>query len=280
MYRPSGTRILNYGNPVNWDSPLTRGLVSWWLPLPQNSGGLRLMDLCNRFHGTRTASPTWRGGIGPGSYGALNFLTASSQFVNCGASAAMQLTTSPLTLIVRFRPSGDYTTTQTLFACSTNTSGIQWGLEFGRTDNKFTFLNNSGAVHLTSTASVSTDVDTHVVLVRGGSAGAWTFAFYINGQTDATGSTAGNPDATSGTTAIGCYYNSGGAFAPATAVIAEAMLFNRNLTQSEAKLWFDSSRQGHPLTLNYINPLSVFASAGGGGATAFPWHYYQQMMAG
>lgn len=55
---------INYGQPVNWSHPLNRGLLGWWLPLPNWAGGLSLRDLCGVRHGTLTSmEPTdwWTG---------------------------------------------------------------------------------------------------------------------------------------------------------------------------------------------------------------------------
>lgn len=64
-------RYLDLGNPVA-DHPLTRGLVAWWLPLPNNSGGSRLFDIRGTNHGTLTNGPTW-GAVAPDGFGALSY---------------------------------------------------------------------------------------------------------------------------------------------------------------------------------------------------------------
>src|SRR5215471_4571503 len=42
------TRLLDYQQPVNWAAPLNRGLLGWWLVLPQRLGGSRWLDLVGR----------------------------------------------------------------------------------------------------------------------------------------------------------------------------------------------------------------------------------------
>jgi hypothetical protein len=61
--------------PVNWQSPLNKGLVSWWLNLPNSGkrGGSTFRDLCNRNHGTLVNGPTWISSDRPGGCGALSF---------------------------------------------------------------------------------------------------------------------------------------------------------------------------------------------------------------
>lgn len=50
---------IDLANPVNRNHPLNRGLVSWWLPMPNNSGGDTLFDIAGRNHLTRSGSAYW-----------------------------------------------------------------------------------------------------------------------------------------------------------------------------------------------------------------------------
>ncbi len=54
---------VNTYEPVKLSSPLNRGLVSWWLALPQGqwAGGLSVRDLMNRHHMTLQNSSQWSG---------------------------------------------------------------------------------------------------------------------------------------------------------------------------------------------------------------------------
>lgn len=77
------SRTINYGQPINLQSPLNRGLVGWWLALPQRMGGGRLLDLCKPGnHGTLTNGPTWQSASGrPGGFGSL-LLDATNDYVS------------------------------------------------------------------------------------------------------------------------------------------------------------------------------------------------------
>lgn len=46
--------ILDAANPINWQHPLNRGLVGWWMAPPGWSGGSRIHDLTGRANGTLT----------------------------------------------------------------------------------------------------------------------------------------------------------------------------------------------------------------------------------
>lgn len=241
------TGAINWGSPINRSCGLNAGLVGCWIPRPGINGSV-WYDLCGRFNATLQATPSWRPYPAQGAFGCVQF--AAAQYVTCPAVPDLQLTTSPLSLVVRYRPSGDYTSTQGLFACNQNTANANWVLEFGRTDNKFTFLNNSSAIHLTSTATVSADDDTIVILTRGGTTGSWQLNFYINGQPDASGSTASNPESGTGNLSIGAWNNTASAFAPCTGLIAAAMLYNRQLTAGEAMAITTELRSGMPRMFN------------------------------
>ena len=64
--------VIDLGNPVS-DHPLNYGLASWWMGLPNNSGGSTLFDLVQtgRNHGTLTNGPTWV--PGPSGFQGLSF---------------------------------------------------------------------------------------------------------------------------------------------------------------------------------------------------------------
>ena len=83
-----GTRFLNYGNLVNPRAPLNRGLVSWWLALPQRSGGPKLFDIAGRNHGTLTNGPTWSGPFGRlGGFGTVKF-DGTDEYLTAGIPSA------------------------------------------------------------------------------------------------------------------------------------------------------------------------------------------------
>lgn len=57
---------------VNRSCSLNRGLVSWWMALPDQQRGNVFRDLCMRNHGTLTNGPTWGGALGRlGGWGSL-----------------------------------------------------------------------------------------------------------------------------------------------------------------------------------------------------------------
>jgi hypothetical protein len=68
-----------YGDAASRGHPLNRGLVGWWLGLPGQSAGPRLLDVSgNRNPGTLTNGPTWA--AGPNPFGAVT-LDGSDDYV-------------------------------------------------------------------------------------------------------------------------------------------------------------------------------------------------------
>lgn len=57
-----GPRPIDLGNPVA-DHPLNAGLAAWWLPLPNNQGGVTLWDIVRGHNGTLTNGPIWGSGL-------------------------------------------------------------------------------------------------------------------------------------------------------------------------------------------------------------------------
>lgn len=86
-----GTGYVNMQRPVNWDSPLNRGLVSWWVVLPDtNRGAVTWRDIAGTNHGTLTGmdpATDWVGSTRPGGLGSLDF-DGSNDYVTCGTGSA------------------------------------------------------------------------------------------------------------------------------------------------------------------------------------------------
>lgn len=80
---------INYGAPVNRAHPLAADFASWWLPLPNWSGGLTLFDLCGRANGVLTNGAAW--GAGGSGFGAV-VLDGSDDYV-----LTSNLTADPVT---------------------------------------------------------------------------------------------------------------------------------------------------------------------------------------
>ncbi len=162
---------------------LWRGLVGWWLPSVNPRGGNRLFDLSPfRNHGTLTnmTSEDW---VVSGGAGALDF-DGSNDYVSI---PFQQNTTGNLTVsgyaTSRINDSGVYA----IIADSDATGSIlPYQLELFQ--GKWGFIWGSGPYErLQSSTTISTNRWYHVAMTRRGVAGSWSFAFYIDGVLDFSG---------------------------------------------------------------------------------------------
>jgi hypothetical protein len=110
---------------------------------------------------------------------------------------------------------------------------LQWALEFNRTANKFSILANAAAVALTSTTAITQNNWYHVMFTRSGSAGAWTYRFFLNGQLDGQNTTVQNPGSHS-TVAIARYGAFTGGFT-FRGLIDDTRLFGQSLVLADAE---------------------------------------------
>ena len=247
------TGAIHLGQPVNWASPLNRGLVSWWLAIPQGAyfGGARFLDLCGRNHGTLTNAPTWGGAKGrPGGWGSLSFVKASIQYATH---------TRPFSAVDAFSVS--------MWLCPTATPGDfdgLWGL-WDSDNNQFARWNGGGIQWFasnsanTATANITTSAITvnawqHLVFVADGS----DLRCYVNGVAGATAALTGPYiPGTGGTT-----WEIGKARSLPTDITVDDFAYhNRALSAADAvALWNESSRF-RPTTLNRIR-MPLVNSAG------------------
>ena len=66
---------VDWGAPINWAHPLNRGLVSWWLAVPNRMGWKTFTwrDLCRRNNAVLTSGQMWGTSTGrSGSFGSLS----------------------------------------------------------------------------------------------------------------------------------------------------------------------------------------------------------------
>jgi hypothetical protein len=259
-----GPRLIDLGNPVA-DHPLNRGLVAWWLGLPNNSGGSRLFDLTGRYSpGTLTNGPTWA----PGPDAAFRALS----FDGTDDTAAFPLTASfPRTAGTVF-----------LRARSTTASGIRqmfmWRVdgsnEIGLVDFNGTFgLNlacqyNAGGTNKNVGYATSLTTNEWASLAVVWDAGAASvLRLYLNGREVGTAAT--GLGTMSGSNPL--FYHIGGANGSDYFLgqIESTLLWERALSAGEVAALCDQSRRGYPDLLRRYTPRTWYfgAQAGGGGTT-------------
>lgn len=257
---------------VNWANPLNQGLVSWWLALPGRTGGGTWFDLCGRNHGTLTNSPSWVSNSRAGGLGSLQFLRASSQYVDCGSSVS--------TLI---GPSG--TASVWVYPLDTS-SGILWGSNL--TDsNEFSFQVFSGTLYvglyLSSTdyrASVAVSSSTYAANTWQKFDLVWTDGaqskLYRNGILIATAGSNQNSGRFSAAWRICRSTWSGSSYG--NAIIGSHSIYSTAKSQPELWASYLDDLAGNPQTLNRIRrPLAFYDSGGGGGTVKFRRTLYNRL---
>lgn len=230
---------INLGNPVS-SSPLNRGLVGWWLALPQRMGGLRFLDLCQPGnHGTLTNGPTWSSAAGrPGGFGSLSF-DGINDYVTIPAISLTN--THTVSAWVRLDAAGSYP------MILTSAAGP---------DLRFFVANRYPMYGANTVYAVAATLGewNHYLATSNGT----NTALYLNGTSVATSVVDGTTR--SGTINIGRrsdgFYLTGG--------IDDVRLWDRTLSADEARAAYNDSRTGYPQTLNRL-PMRVYGTAGGGG---------------
>lgn len=92
--------ILDAACPINWQHPLNRGLVGWWMAPPGWSGGSRLHELTGRDNGVLTGLSPVTDWIGTPYGPALKFGAGGSRYVQ----TEMDLALGDFTVACVFRP--------------------------------------------------------------------------------------------------------------------------------------------------------------------------------
>ncbi|MBI3295692.1 MAG: LamG domain-containing protein [Deltaproteobacteria bacterium] len=170
--------IKGYRNQILADSP-----IGYWRL--GESSGTTATDLSGSAHdGTYTNTPTLAqtGVLTGDSNTSVSFSAASSQYVDIGTSNDYT-NTGVISLEAWFKTT-DRTVPQFIMGHGNGTS--DYVLSVGYTTKKVQFWTNGGGPSVSSTTDISNDTWYHVVAVRTGSTGDWTFKIYLNGILDAT----------------------------------------------------------------------------------------------
>jgi hypothetical protein len=241
--------------PVNWRHPLNRGLVSWWLALPQWSGGLTWHDLARRNNGVLTNGLTWQ--PRPGGFGSLS-LDGSDDYVDVVDAPGLRLTR--LTLAGWFYPRA-LSGYNSLAAKSTNSWSTGWGLVYNPEVSGVGFFigpySASGGSAWASPGVVATGAWQHLAGTYDGA----TTRFYVNGVETASATFAG-PVSDQGTNFQLGASGSGGL--DANCLADDVRLWGRSLSAAEVAAVYADSRTGYASTLNRVRRRIGAAGPSGG----------------
>src|SRR3990167_5559894 len=244
MFFPTST--INYGNTVNWSHPLNRGLVSWWKVLPQRAGGLRLIDLCGKNHGTLVNGTKWAGMGRLGGYGALNF-DGVNDYVDGGTLGGGSYSAATL-CFWGYRAA----TNKLLFTGFGDTNNNRLGI-LVFTDSKIYWEVENGGASFPSTAFTGTGWHYYCLSWPGGA----TRNGYVDGvsQSVRSGTNISTYDLTGN-------FNIGQEIAnsrESTGQFDDVRIYNRALSAAEVAELFHRSRQFCPGLLNRIPSPRVYS---------------------
>lgn len=259
---------INLGNPVS-NSPLNRGLVSWWMVLPQRMGGT-WFDLLNRYHGTLTNGANWYGGARQGSYGSVNF-DGSNDKVTFTPAISSLFSNSEGSFAIWAKPTGSSPSVGNSYNghCLIGDTSRYTGLlraTIGGLDRIWAY--NWDGNEDKAGATYTADAWNHLVWVHTGG----NLYVYANGV-QAASVASGNTSVMSGNPVMGD--NGGGSLFAGQ--LDDARIWNRGLSDSEIWSLYNDSRTGYQQTLNRL-PMRVYGTAAAASGVFNP--YYYRMLAG
>ena len=255
-------QTLDPTHPINWQHPLNRGLVSWWLAHPTGGTGFGSRgwkDLCKKNDGVLTSyagMPIWP--ITPSKLGALTF-NGSNNYVNCGIAPSMNPGTGNFSVGFSMLHSG--ASTKGIF-CKRTTSDPDngWSIwTISGTTWKFTLDPGDGNKREASLSGIGFNDgvwhDWFISIDRAGL--AW---FYKDGVVLDTVDVSLASASVSNTLPVVL-----GGFSDFSLFIAAQLTnlayWSRALPASEVSALYDQSRQGHIETRQWISTKRFFIPA-------------------
>lgn len=251
------TPVLNYGQLVNWQCPLNRGLLSWWLSLPQGGKGNTFFDIAGKNHGTLTNGPTWVANTRSGAIGPALDFDGSDDHVLVPNTTQLEPSTVTVCGWFRMRAWSGY---DNLIGKSNSV----WSRGFALVAHPESsgrigfFINNYTSGGLAYIAQSSVSLDRWYFLC--GTYDLANVRFYVDGIEAASSafSTAINYTLTTDGFFIGRNHSS---LSAPNCVAADFRIYNRALSASEVWQLYQDSLQGYRHTLNRIRMPLVNAAA-------------------
>jgi len=265
---------INTSLPVNKSHPLNRGLVSWWMNMPNRwgGGGLVLRDIAGVNHASIVGSGiSYKGKVRSG-YGSVD---------NDGTQANIEI---PKSLVATEVNSSVFMWIQTsqgtnggfgrsLFADRSSSTPI-WKLDSlssSASENRLFFTHRDDSSSLTfvvGNTAINDGVPHYVGVTKSGTS----ITLFMDGLVDGSGTLNGDDSLTSTTTSI----ISDAADSNASQndfKFDDIRLYHRTLSVGEVRALYNESLRGHPNTLNFSDPSYAVPSAPAA-PTGFPFQRY------
>ena len=258
------TSHINYGFPVNWQAPLNRGLVAWYYILPQRYGGLRLLDLVGRKHGTLTsigsssATSGWGSTTRRGGYGEMRCDGTNDNVALTAYSTGFSNSEATVTWWSKTRTAG----TENVVPYEHQSGNA--GFSFFPYSNDTIYLGvfDSSRIVTALTPPVSLLSWVHFALTT--AAGTNNYRLYFNGVNT------NNYTRDTFSVATGPYIAGGFAGGFFGGSFDDIRVYNRPLSPSEIAELYIRSRQYYPQELNRISRRIWIPTAAAGGGLVGP----------
>lgn len=277
MRRHSTSQNIDWLQPVNWDHPLNRGLVAWYLAIQNQPGWgsskwLDLTDPVHGNHGTLTnmdPATDWVASSSPGGFGAIGL--ADTGLESAGTS---QLINVPIT---RFASNSPFSYFCWVYPIAfQNFAGVGGHLALAGFSGWSMYCHGDQTVgtylgsHRRSTATIALNAWSYVGATYDGS----NLILWINGNSVRSDSGVIYTGHTFDEFSVGGFYVVSDPASPGDFVgsLNDARLYDRALWADEVSDYYHLSQQGYPGLLNRTD--SRFYSLPSGGVT--PWYYMRQ----
>jgi hypothetical protein len=241
------SRYVDSVSPINWQSPLNKGLYGWWKLIPNSGykGGLSFRDLCGRNHGSLVNNPTISQGIKPNDFGAVSVSGGSGIKLPFPAIGTEDIT-FVITLYIRSLVGA--------YNAIWDDSGRQWSLFVDNTTTPN--FGSGGPTALSATiggSNMQLNTWTQIVGTRSGGTNA---VGYLNGKQSGM-----SLSATGSATATDVYFGPN----PSTGGLGLDGYYSEirlhvgvAWSSGEVKAYYKDSLRGYRDTLNWINSPSFF----------------------
>lgn len=252
-------RRLDHASPINWNSPLNRGLLRWWLCLPDRNRGNVWRDLTRRNDATIKGA-TVAGSRGrPGGWGCYQYNGTS----NAAQTAAINLS-SVSTLTVSFwlwwdaYGTNDDLTLETSANANSNLGAFFIDPNMGGSSDVLIVVNTNGTnfsgVQFARTNASATAWNHWVVCMDRNAGAQQVTAVYINGRSISLSNTFTNTGSSGG---FGNYdwnfmARNNGALLQGAGKLDDVRIYNRVLMSSEVKEQYRDAARGNRKTLRWL----------------------------
>lgn len=236
---------INLANPVNWQHPLNRGLVAWYIALPGQGRSTQWLDIAGGVNATLTNGPTWQGRAS--GWGALSCDgTDDYATIPAGSIFGKKLTGAVVTFACWFNPTGSLTAYQALFDCG-STSLRSLGIFLGPSASTlYIAIGNSAGNNHFLTNPIANNTWQHFVVTCDGSS----ITSYLNGVSNGTGGTVTGSFDASYEARIGGNPSGGGA--AYQGYIDDVSIYNRVLSANDVYRLYAQSITGYQGMINRL----------------------------